>query len=76
VLTLSPHRGQVECPEGWQGLPDARWKRVLIGGNNGHRSWHWHYPKDAKKLVLARPRPAQPPQMHLQSPQPVCAPRR
>ena len=64
ILTLMfEMSNDVEMPEGWQEQPDARWKRLLLGGTDPVRGWNWHYPgtEDSRgrttEPVLGRKRP-------------------
>lgn len=45
-----------QASEGWQGTPSHKLLRTLLGGKDGHRSWHWHFPEH-KKSLFARRRP-------------------
>lgn len=44
----------VQAPYGWQDTIPNVFLRYLIGGKNGHRSWHWHFPAGERKSVIVR----------------------
>ena len=52
---------EVDMPDGWMEQPDAKWKRLLLGGFDPVRGWNWNYkatkPRELRKLALERRRP-------------------
>lgn len=50
----------VKASKGWQATPSHKILRTLLGGVDGHRSWHWFFPEGQKKSLFARRKPMSP----------------
>lgn len=44
----------VHVPFGWQETIPNGFLRVAIGGEDGHRSWHWWFPEGQRKSLIVR----------------------
>lgn len=44
----------VNASAGWQETPPHKLFKTLLGGKNGHRSWHWHFPRGQRSLVATK----------------------
>lgn len=50
----------VHAPFGWQETIPNVFVRILVGGSDGHRSWHWAFPPHHRKSLIALRRPMNP----------------
>ena len=51
---------EIEMPDGWMEQPDSKWQRILLGGRDPVRGWHWHYDEGSDRPehdVLPRRQP-------------------